>query len=124
MVLISVKDRKPLLYRLLLKMEDNDMKKTLMKKMMAGAMAFGIVTTSVFGNISPFTDGLVYATETGTAYATMNVGETTEFEMTAAKRITVTNLQQTVQMRSTHLPLIIMVLPKLKWQCVSIADRN
>ena len=61
------------------------MKKTLMKKMMAGAMAFGIVTTSVFGNISPFTDGLVYATETGTAYATMNVGETTEFEMTAGE---------------------------------------
>lgn len=85
LVLISVKDRKPLLYRLLLKMEDNDMKKTLMKKMMAGAMAFGIVTTSVFGNISPFTDGLVYATETGTAYATMNVGETTEFEMTAGE---------------------------------------
>ena len=61
------------------------MKKTIMKKMMAGAMAFGIVTTSVFGNISPFTDGLVYATETGTAYATMNVGETTEFEMTAGE---------------------------------------
>ena len=64
------------------------MKKTIMKKMMAGAMAFGIVTTSVFGNISPFTDVLVYATETGNAYATMNVEETTEFEMPVGEKKT------------------------------------
>ena len=59
------------------------MNKRVMKKVMAGTLAFGMMTTSVFGNVSTFADVEVYAAGTETAYATMNVGETTQFQMTA-----------------------------------------